>query len=68
MQQASAAVEGALKDAGMTPRDIHYINAHGTGTKVNDSTETMAIKGVFGEHAKNVPISSIKSMITYTSG
>lgn len=60
---AMVAINGALKDAGLSPQDIHYINAHGTGTKVNDSTETMAIKGVFGEHAKNVPISSIKSMM-----
>ncbi len=57
------AIKEALRDAEMTPADIDYINAHGTGTKVNDSTETMAIKGVFGEHARKVPISSIKSMM-----
>ena len=60
---ARVAIAEALKDAGLTPRDIHYINAHGTGTKVNDSTETQAIKDAFGDHAKNVPISSIKSMM-----
>ncbi|HEY4330432.1 MAG TPA: beta-ketoacyl-ACP synthase II [Phycisphaerae bacterium] len=60
---AMVAIQEAVKDAGMSPADIHYINAHGTGTKVNDNTETMAIKGVFGEHAKKVPISSIKSMM-----
>jgi len=60
---AMVAIQGALKDAGMSVNDIQYINAHGTGTKVNDSTETMAIKGVFGDHAKNIPISSIKSMM-----
>ena len=60
---AIVAIREALKDAAMSPTDIHYINAHGTGTKVNDSTETMAIKNVFGDHAKNVPISSIKSMM-----
>jgi 3-oxoacyl-[acyl-carrier-protein] synthase II len=60
---AMVAIQAALKDANMAPTDIHYINAHGTGTKVNDSTETMALKGVFGDHAKNVPISSIKSMM-----
>jgi 3-oxoacyl-[acyl-carrier-protein] synthase II len=60
---AMVAIQAALNDAAMKPQDIHYINAHGTGTKVNDSTETMAIKGVFGGHAKNVPISSIKSMM-----
>jgi 3-oxoacyl-[acyl-carrier-protein] synthase II len=60
---AIVAIKEALRDAEMTPRDIQYINAHGTGTKENDSTETFAIKGVFGDHAKNVPISSIKSMM-----
>jgi 3-oxoacyl-[acyl-carrier-protein] synthase II len=60
---AIVAIREALKDAEMTTADIQYINAHGTGTKENDSTETYAIKGVFGEQAKNVPISSIKSMM-----
>jgi 3-oxoacyl-[acyl-carrier-protein] synthase II len=60
---AIVAIKEALKDAELTIKDIEYINAHGTGTKENDSTETLAIKGVFGDHAKNVPISSIKSMM-----
>ncbi len=61
---AIVAITEALRDAHMTPKDIDYINAHGTGTRVNDSTETMAIKAVFGEElAKHVPISSIKSMM-----
>jgi 3-oxoacyl-[acyl-carrier-protein] synthase II len=60
---AMVAIQAALDDAQMKPQDIQYINAHGTGTKVNDSTETMAIKGVFGSHARNVPVSSIKSMM-----
>jgi len=60
---AIVAIREALKDAEMTPQDIQYINAHGTGTKENDSTETLAVKTVFGEHAKNVPMSSIKSMM-----
>ena len=60
---AVAAIQEALRDANMTPDQIDYINAHGTGTKENDSTETFAIKKVFGEHAKKVPISSIKSMM-----
>jgi 3-oxoacyl-[acyl-carrier-protein] synthase II len=53
----------ALADAGMGPTDIHYINAHGTSTAVNDKVETMAVKGVFGEHAYQVPVSSTKSML-----
>ena len=60
---AVAAIFEALRDANMTPDQIDYINAHGTGTKENDSTETLAIKKVFGERAKLVPISSIKSMM-----
>ncbi|HMD53601.1 MAG TPA: beta-ketoacyl synthase N-terminal-like domain-containing protein, partial [Phycisphaerae bacterium] len=60
---AVAAILEALRDANMTPDQIDYINAHGTGTKENDSTETLAIKKVFGERAKLVPISSIKSMM-----
>jgi 3-oxoacyl-[acyl-carrier-protein] synthase II len=60
---AIVAMTEALADAKLTPRDIHYINAHGTGTRENDGNETGAIKKVFGEHAKNVPVSSIKSMM-----
>ena len=60
---AIVAIESALRDANMQIGDIDYINAHGTGTKENDSTETHAIKGVFKERSKCVPISSIKSMM-----
>jgi 3-oxoacyl-[acyl-carrier-protein] synthase II len=60
---AIIAMQEALRDAKLTPQDIHYINAHGTGTKENDGNETTAIKRVFGDHAKNVPVSSIKSMM-----
>lgn len=60
---AIVAMQEALADAKLTPQDIHYINAHGTGTRENDGNETGAIKKVFGEHAKNVPVSSIKSMM-----
>jgi 3-oxoacyl-[acyl-carrier-protein] synthase II len=60
---AVVAMRAALKDANLSPTDIHYINAHGTGTKENDSNETAAVKAVFGDHAKNVPFSSIKSMM-----
>lgn len=53
----------AIADAGLKPTDIGYINAHGTSTQANDSTETAAIKAVFGEGAYSVPISSSKSML-----
>jgi 3-oxoacyl-[acyl-carrier-protein] synthase II len=53
----------ALADAGLKPADIGYINAHGTSTQANDSTETAGIKAVFGELAYKVPISSSKSML-----
>src|SRR5262245_7474991 len=56
-------MRGALKDAGMEPVEVDYINAHGTGTKLNDATETLAIKEVFGSHAYDVAISSSKSLI-----
>lgn len=62
-QGAIIAMREALSDAKLTPNDIHYINAHGTGTRENDGNETLAIKSVFGEHARNVPVSSIKSMM-----
>ncbi len=60
---AVKAMTEALDDAKLTPADVHYINAHGTGTKENDGNETTAIKKVFGDLAKQVPISSIKSMM-----
>jgi 3-oxoacyl-[acyl-carrier-protein] synthase II len=60
---AIVAMREALQDAKLSPRDVHYINAHGTGTRENDGNETTAIKSVFGEHAKDVPVSSIKSMM-----
>ncbi|MCE2570359.1 beta-ketoacyl-[acyl-carrier-protein] synthase family protein [Motilimonas eburnea] len=60
---ARRTLQGALDCAGLKPEHIGYINAHGTSTKMNDRTETNAIKAVFGEHAYRVPISSTKSMI-----
>ncbi len=65
---AARAMSNALRDAGISPEDIDYINAHGTSTKFNDLYETMAIKSVFGEHAYKVKISSIKSMIGHLLG
>lgn len=60
---AAAAMRDALDDAGVTTDDIDYISAHGTGTKENDSIETRAIKALFRDRAKGVPVSSIKSMM-----
>lgn len=53
----------AIADAGLAPEQIHYVNAHGTSTQVNDKVETRACKEVFGEHAPKVPVSSTKSMM-----
>jgi len=58
----------AMKDAGLTPEGVDYINAHGTSTPLNDLTETLAIKKVFGSHAKKVPISATKSMTGHLLG
>ena len=65
---AAKAMENAMKDAGVSPEEVTYINAHGTGTKLNDLFETRAIKLAFGDHAKNVHISSTKSMIGHLLG
>ena len=54
------AMTRAIKNAGIEPRDVDYINAHGTSTHLNDSTETMAIKTAFGEHSKKIMVSSTK--------
>jgi 3-oxoacyl-[acyl-carrier-protein] synthase II len=59
-------IKTALFDAGVKPEDIDYINAHGTSTLLNDKTETLAFKKVFGPHAYNIPISSTKSMTGHT--
>jgi len=61
-------IQAAIDDAGISPVDIDYINAHGTSTGLNDMYETMAIKTVFKEHAQTTPISSTKSMTGHLLG
>jgi len=65
---AAKAMEFAMEDAGVTPKDVTYINAHGTSTHHNDLFETRAIKLAFGEDAKNLKINSTKSMIGHLLG
>jgi 3-oxoacyl-[acyl-carrier-protein] synthase II len=65
---AAACMNLALKDAGLAPADIDYINAHGTSTRLNDMSETTAIKTIFGETAYHIPISSTKSMTGHLLG
>ena len=62
------AMKIAIADAGLTPEDIQYINAHGTSTPYNDKYETAAIKKVFGDHAYKVAVSSTKSMTGHLLG
>ena len=65
---AARAVRMALEEAGAKPDEVDYVNAHGTGTRLNDITETQVMKEVFGEHAKRLPISSTKSMHGHAMG
>lgn len=65
---AAKAMEYAVKEAGISPNEVYYINAHGTSTHHNDLFETIAIKNVFGEHAKEMKINSTKSMIGHLLG
>jgi 3-oxoacyl-[acyl-carrier-protein] synthase II len=65
---AVQSMQRALRDAGVRPEEVDYINAHGTSTPYNDVNETLAIKRVFGDHAYRVVVSSIKSMIGHTLG
>jgi nodulation protein E len=59
---AAQAMRAALDDAGLAPQDVDYVNAHGTGTRLNDVTEAAALRDVFGDHLANLPVSSTKSM------
>jgi 3-oxoacyl-[acyl-carrier-protein] synthase II len=65
---AARCMVNALSDAGLNNEQLHYINAHGTSTLAGDQAETMAIKSVFKEHSKNLPISSTKSMMGHSLG
>jgi len=67
-RQAARAIQLALKDAGVKPQDIDYVNAHGTSTPLNDKTESLVIKQVFGQDAYKIPVSATKSMIGHLIG
>ena len=67
-QGAARAMRNALDDAGVAPEQVDYINAHGTSTDLNDAVETVAIKGLFGEYAYQIPVSSTKSMVGHSLG
>ncbi len=65
---AIRAMRAALDDAGINPEDVDYVNAHGTSTPAGDVVETIAVKGVFGDHAKKIMVSSTKSMSGHLLG
>jgi minimal PKS ketosynthase (KS/KS alpha) len=66
--EMAEAITHALRRAGLHPEDVDYVNAHGSGTKQNDVHETAAFKRALGEHARRVPVSSIKSMVGHSLG
>jgi nodulation protein E len=68
VQGPARAMRGALKEAGLAPQDVGYINAHGTGTSGNDPVESSAIRDVFGAHADKIGVSSTKSMHGHALG
>jgi len=64
----AAAVRAAIEDAGLSPRDIDYVNAHGTATEANDANETAVIKETLGARAREIPVSSVKGHLGHTMG
>ncbi len=67
-REMAEAIRVAMRQAGLRPEDIDYVNAHGSGTKQNDRHETAAFKRALGDHAYRVPVSSIKSMVGHSLG
>src|SRR5207249_11863014 len=67
-ESAKRAILKAIQDAELRPDEIDYVCAHGTGTPLNDSTETKALKLALGDHAYKIPVSSVKSMIGHLLG
>jgi len=67
-QGAAAATRDALRRAGIAPEDVDYVNAHGTGTPLNDKVESLAMRAVFGAHLERLPISSIKALTGHMMG
>jgi minimal PKS ketosynthase (KS/KS alpha) len=66
--EMAEAIGDALRQGGMQPSDVDYVNAHGSGTKQNDVHETAALKRALGDHAYRIPVSSIKSMVGHSLG
>lgn len=67
-EEPARAIGLAMKEAGIAPQDVHYVNLHGTSTQLNDRIETRALKLVLGEHARQVPMSALKSQIGHPQG
>src|SRR5205085_9923346 len=66
--EPARAMEMALQDAGLSGKDIDYVNLHGTSTELNDRIETRAVERCFGEHAARIPMSATKSMVGHPQG
>jgi len=67
-EEPARAIALAMKESGIAPPDVHYVNLHGTSTQLNDRIETRALKLALGEHAKHVPMSALKSQIGHPQG